>query len=78
LNGFQDVGVGEDGMKRDKVKPLSTLDSNKAFKRSCSPHVKHSSLKVISPSFPCSWVVCSFDIWGNSSSGVYMIIGFEF
>lgn len=47
LNGFQDVGIGEHGLKRDKVKPLSTLDSNKAFKRSCSPHVKHSSLKVV-------------------------------
>lgn len=47
INGFQVVGMGEDGVKRDKVKPLSTLDSNKAFKKSCSPHVKHSSLKVV-------------------------------
>lgn len=47
LNGFQDVGIWEVGVKRDKAKPLSTLDSNKAFKRSCSPHVKHSSLKVV-------------------------------
>lgn len=65
LNGFQEVGIGEDAAKKDKVKPLSSLDSNKALKRSSSPHVRHSSLKVIRLGLLCCWVVCSLIVGGS-------------
>eukprot|EP01018_Ginkgo_biloba_P038270 Gb_01956 [translate_table: standard] len=45
-NPFTEAGMDENGTKMDKIKPLSSLDSNKALKK-CSSPLRHSSLKVV-------------------------------
>ena len=51
---------------------------NKAFKRNCSPHVKHSSLKVISLGLLYSWVVCSLIVGGTHPVGYIWWFNFGF